>query len=261
MKVQALQNLMVSIAMKKSMASELQDADFPRVHRTREEQEALTGLYRQTAAERSPNLDVHRLQRTDATGHLQADGGNLLFGKDGQAIVSPHQLPADLAKYGFRLAVAEIFSKDGDEDHIRLRLTWSRNGAEQILTERQKKLTRRYFNNVYWKVFGFLNPEAVSLQGDQSPVRGSIITLNFTGVMNASQVEGNLADVRDLKVIDGDGHIRCDLRRENPVLEWTPSNQSLEEVIDSALADTPARDTRVPRMICPERPSRSQKAT
>ncbi len=243
-------NIMVSISMLKFMASELVKAGFQNILRTKEQQEAMNRLSEQ----RTPGKDVYRLGRTDAAGNKVADGGNLLFGKDGQKIVSPTKLAADLKKQGYSLIVAETFEKQGDEEHIRLRLTWSLNATSEIcLTDKQKSVARRYFDGVYWKMFGFFNQEALSLEGDASPVKGSIVTLNFSGVMNQANVQLRRNEIRDLQMI-AEGHFRCIFRppATGQSVDWRPGDDMIgattEEVVKAAF-------DREPPTFCPSHPT------
>lgn len=203
---------MVSISVLKAMAGDLVKAGFTRVYRTRDEQAKLTALYTAKAAEKTPSLDVARLGRADMAGNQQVDGGYLIFTAEGQKMVTPTNLVTDLTKQGFHLAVAETFEKEGDE-HIRLRMTWSKNSsAHSLLGERQKAVARAYFDRTYHKLFGFNNPESVGLEGESSPIQGSIVTLNFSGVMNAAEVSQNQGSVREVRMTDQDGHLACPLR-------------------------------------------------
>ena len=213
MRTQNLDNIMVSISVLKAMAGDLVKAGFTRVYRTKEDQAKLTALYAQTAAEKTPSLDVTRLGRTDAAGNQQVDGGYLIFTAEGQKMVTPTSLVADLTKFGFRLAVVETFEREGDDRNIRLRMTWSRNSqANCLLGERQKAIARKYCDLVYHKLFGFNNPESVGLEGDESPIRGSIVTLNFSGVVDSRQLSQNQGLVRLVRMTDENGHLACPLR-------------------------------------------------
>lgn len=213
MKIEKLQNVMVSISVLKQMAGDLVKAGFTRVYRTRAEQERLTALYTTKAAEKTPSLDVGRLGRTDAAGNQQVDGGYLIFTADGQKMVMPMSLIDDLLKAGFHLAVAEVFEKEGDDRNIRLRITWSRNSASDImLTEHQEKIALKYFDQTYWKLFGFFNPRSIDLAGDQCPIQGSIVTLNFSGAMKPDQVKTCTGNIREVRMTDADGHLACPLK-------------------------------------------------
>lgn len=213
MKLQNLDNIMVSISVVKAMAGDLVKAGFTHVKRTKAQQAELTALYTTKAAEKTPSLDVSRLGRTDATGNQQVDGGYLIFTAEGQKMVTPTNLVADLTKQGFHLAVAETFEQEGDETRIRLRMTWSRNStAHSLLGERQKAVARAYFDKTYHKLFGYNNPESASLEGDQNPIQGSIVTLNFSGVMKLEQVKTCAGLIREVRMTDQDGHLACPLR-------------------------------------------------
>jgi hypothetical protein len=241
MKITELPNLMVSIAVRRDLAGDLLAAGFTKVFRTIAQQTALTALYETKAAEKTPHLDIGRLGRTDATGNRQVDGGYLLFTAGGQLAVTPKSLVADLTKYGFHLAVVEVFEKEG-EQNVRLRMTWSRNPVTPVtLTEQQKKVARDYFNRTFHKMFGFFNPESVGLDGDASPIKGSIVTLNFSGVMNAAQEAQNRKATRHVRMVDQDGHLRCDLHETADPVQ-SPGPVATAAVVDRAF---PAR--------CPER--------
>lgn len=228
MKIQNLQNVMVSISVLKTMAGDLVKAGFTRVYRTKTQQAELTALYEAKAKENTPNLDPLRLGRTDAAGNEQADGGYLIFTAQGQKMVTPSGLVADLTKFGFHLVVIEIFQREGDEEHIKLRLTWSRNTqAFTILDDRHKKVVRKYFDLVYHKLFGFNNPESVGLEGDHRPISGSITTLNFSGVMKAEQVKTCAGQIREVRMTDADGHLACPLR--NPAAKTAPNTRRCPE--------------------------------
>ena len=243
MKTQNLQNLMVSISLKKASSGNLLKIGLSQVFRTKADQQRLTDLYATKAADKTPNLDVYRLGRNDLDGKL-ADGGYLLFTKEGQKMVTPANLPDDLKAFGFHLTVAEIFEKEGDPDHIRLRLTWSRNSSAKMtpLDDRQKKTARRYFDLTYWKIFGFFNPEALSLEGDRSPIQGSIVTLNFSGVINA----GHQSEVREVRMTDADGHLACPIiptacPERTPERFLKAGHSTLHELVQEAFPPSPRR--------------------
>jgi hypothetical protein len=252
-----LENLMVSIGMLKCKADDVLEAGFPLVYRTKTEQEALTALYEEHARTATPHLDVYRLQRTDNAELVEADGGYLLFTKDGQRIVTPTVLVADLAKFGFILTVAEIFQRESDEkpeeEHIKLRLVWSWGDSttEFKPNDDQKKIARRYFNRVYWKLFGFYDLDSVSLEGEKSPIRGSIVTLNFSGVMNAENEDKHRDEVRLVRMVDQDGHLACPLRPPPTPDEWRLGSPiSAVPALKKAIGDTyrlPYTDEAPPR--------------
>lgn len=221
MKITALQNVMVSIGLKTVNSGDLLKIGLPRVFRTKADQQRLTDLYAAKATDKTPTLDVFRLGRTDGAGNQQADGGYQIFTTEGQKMVTPSVLAADLAKYGYHLTVAEVFQAEGNEEHIKLRLTWSRSSSTKVtLDDRQKKAVRKYFDLVYWKLFGFYNLEAVSLEGEVNPIQGSIVTLNFSGVVNDRQVDHSA--IREVKMVDQDGHISCPLRVTTPAAPAVP---------------------------------------
>ena len=244
MKIAGLQNVMVSIGMMKAMAGDILGAGLPHVFRTKKQQEATNLLYTSIAEVNTPCLDVFRLQRTDQDGEIQADGGYVLFGKEGQEIVSVRDLTIDLEKNGFHLAVAETFEKEGDGKRMKLRLTWSRNSETRTsLTGPQKLLVHKYLNKVYWKLFGFYNQDSVSLEGDTNPIQGSIITLNFSGVLNGKQVADNLTLIRDVRMIDSQGHLRC-LPRD-PVVTAT---YNAAKVLENSTSPSPSSESQKPAM-------------
>lgn len=235
MKIQNLQNLMVSIAMKQNQFGDPNNVGLPVVFRSRQEQAQLTTLYERAAAINTPNLNIDRLNRQDATGNRQVDGGYLIFAALGQKTVTPKNLVTDLTKFGFHLSVVEFFQKEGD-DKIRLRLTWSKNSLTKVqLDDRQKEAVRKYFNKTYWKLFGFFNPEAVSLEGDKSPIKGSIVTLNFSGMM-APNVEQNQM-VREVRMTDADGHLACPII-QSPVVTPAAAPYRCPERTPARLAAT-----------------------
>lgn len=262
MKITNLQNLMVSISMLKNMACDLLSAGFTNVFRTKADQEKLNARYEAKAEKTTPSLDVHRLGRTDAAGNTQVDGGRLIFTAEGQKVVTPKNLVDDLTKHGYHLAVAETFEKEGDKN-VRLRLTWSKNASTKVrLSDCQKKVARKYFDLTYWKIFGFFNLEALSLEEERSPIKGSIVTLNFSGVMNAGQALHK--DIREIRMVDEDGHLACPIistasatPQRYPEPPGNPA-QSAESAFDQGLKSS----IREPRRICPDRtPERFLKAS
>lgn len=239
MKIQELQNVMVSIATRKNKANDLLNAGFSRVFRTREQQGALTSLYEKTAKNQTPNLDVHRLGRTDSAGQAQVDGGYLMFKEQGQQIVSPRLLVPDMERVRFNLAVAEVFQKEGD-DNVRLRLTWSRGGTEITLGHQKAAVVLRYMNKTYWKLFGFFNPKTVSLEGDANPIQGSIVTLNFSGIMPNPPPAQHVDQIRYLRMVDADGHIRCERQNGNGKRDFSRTYQPPTSTKDMGLDFTTA---------------------
>lgn len=238
--IQDLQNIMVAIGLKSVNSGDLKKIDLPRVFRTKADQQRLTDRYAAKAADKTPALDVFRFGRIDAAGNQQADGGYLIFTSEGQKMATPKNLVADLTKYGYHLTVAEVFQAEGNEEHLKLRLVWSKNSSAKVtLDDRQKKAVRKYFDLVYWKLFGFYNLEAVSLEGDTNPIKGSIITLNFSGVVNDRQADHSAA--REVRMTDADGHLACPIiQSAAPAVphrcpERTPA-RSLDEAMDQATA-------------------------
>lgn len=248
---------MVSIAMKTHMASDVQDAGFTRVFRTTAEQQVLTALYEKTAETKTPSLDLDRLNRADLAGNKQVDGGYQIFTAISPGAVSSHQemvSPQDLAKslelFGYHLAVAEVFQREGDEAHLKLRLTWSTNSpAHASLTQKQQTVVDKYLGLAYFKLFGFYNLAAVSLAADQSPISGSIVTLNFTGVAPK-------AAERFVRMTDQDGHLRCEPRATEVFL----GDASTQALADRAFSPASRPDDkafiRSQSVRCPERKPR-----
>lgn len=244
MKIEKLQNVMTSMAMLERMAGNL---PFRMVFMTKAEQEATNRLYAENAKTQTPSLDVHRLHRENSAGVTQADGGYLKFGKDGQKAVCPRYLVADLTKQGYRLIDALILKKEGDvnergEQRVHLRFYWALNAAKVLhLNEEQQDVARDWFNKPFHMVFGYFNPAAASLQGDSSPIKGSIVTLNFSGVMNAQSEQNRADEIREIRMTDQAGHLACPLRK--PATAGT--------VVTTPIVP----DRREAPRWCPERPS------
>lgn len=194
-----IQNFMFSIRVNAAMTLKLKNAGLPHVFRSKAEQEAITALYAKAAGEEK----AFRLNRTDTAGNIQADGGNLRFGKDGQENVFPGTAIPDLEKHGYTLIVAEVLEKEGDNGYGFLRLTLSVNGKRVMLSGGVRDLIDLLMGRFYRKCYAYHNEEALSLQGDKSPVQGSIITLNFGGPMPENEVKQKAEFLRHLRILEG----------------------------------------------------------
>ena len=237
------QNVMVSIAFDPTKSRDLMEVGLlPKVLRTKAQQAQLNELYLTQASVITPSLDVNRLNRTDAAGNKQVDGGYLIFSALGQKNVTPRKLVADLTKLGYCLVVVEIFEQEG-KDKRKLRLTWSlKIGATVTLEKRQAQVVRKYFDLSYFKLFGFRNLKAVSLEGNQSPIQGSIVTLNFSGV--------NAPADREVRMCDDCGHFQClpiETTTKAPA-DRHPIGGTTTEVVDKAFSVGIGTQ-------CPSRPS------
>lgn len=240
---------MASFSVLESMAKDLTSAGFLLVERSIADQKAITQRYEQAAKVASPKADVFRLGRTNAAGVLQADGGHLKFGRDGQKLICPKDLVADLSQNGYHLFRVEILRQEGDLDEkdrqrIRFRLYWTSGDEPKLeLTDPQKKVARDFFNGSYHKLWSFFNASAAPGR----PMQGSSVTLNFSGVMKAEQAKELADEIRDLRLIDHD-HFRCVPRStKSQVEDWHPGDT--ESVVNAAFGG------RKPRQHCPNWPS------
>jgi len=201
------QNVMVSMAISANQVEKLLDASLPHIFRTRAEQEARTKMY-ETAAKK----DVYRLNRVDGAGNLQADGGNLLFGQNGTNNVCPSKTRADLVANGYILVVAEIFEKEGAGGRGFLRLVYAKIGEEIRLSEEAERIVANLTGHTYKYAHGYFNSEAMAMPDEDSPISGSISTLNLTWpIYDGKEVKKIKANggQKFLRVIDSDGHVRC----------------------------------------------------
>ncbi len=228
MKIKDLQNVMLSFAIKGQYAKELIAISVPYVFISRDEQEATKKLYEDGAKQDTPNLDIYRLDRMDSAGLPIPDGGYLHFQQGGQKVVCPLSLANDMEDLGFYLAVEELVEREGEENW-KYRLVWSRNSSSHLeLVGKRRLAARKYLGQAYFKVFGFYNPVARSIQGDKSPIQGSIVTLNFSGVISGDKYSENLPLLRDAKMVDADGHIQCILRDPQAVAAYKAAAEVIE---------------------------------
>jgi len=202
------QNVMVSMAISANQVEKLIAAGLAHIFRTRAEQEARTKMYEQTA----PKKDVYRLNRVDGTGNLQADGGNLLFGQNGTGNICPSKTQQDLVNNGYILVVAEVFEKEGAGGRGFLRLVYAKNGVEVRLSDDLEVKISVITGHTYKYCHGYFNAEAQTMPSKNSPISGSISTLNLTWpIYNGKEVKQVkvAGEQKFLRVIDVNGHVRC----------------------------------------------------
>lgn len=198
-----VENFMFSIKVNGAMTEKLIRAGLPHVFRGKAEQARLTALYAKVAGEKK----AFRLNRKDTAGNVQADGGDLRFGKEGQGNLFPGAATVDLEKDGYKLIVAEIFQKEGDCGDGFLRLVYALEGNKVEHNQTVWDLVALLLGRFYRKCYAYYNDEAVSLHQETDPVKGSIITLNFGGPMQNPELTQKAAALRYLRITGG-----CHLR-------------------------------------------------
>ncbi|MDD4332765.1 MAG: hypothetical protein PHT51_01495 [Patescibacteria group bacterium] len=207
-------HIMVSLRANRNMVERGRKLGLPYVFRTKQQQKELTALYAAKAGE----AKAFRLEREDTAGNPQADGGNLVFGRNGQENIHLWSLLDDLSKAGYGLTIAEVFQKESDSNGVGfIRFVFTHDKAVVMPTffevsEEQERFMTLLFKRLYRKVHGFRNNAAVSLEGEQNPIQGPIITLNVAGpVTEARELEERRPYRRDLRLLDELGHFRCPL--------------------------------------------------
>jgi hypothetical protein len=209
-------HIMFSVRINQKQVEQAKKLGFQKTFRSWADQKALTALY----AEKAGKEKAFRLERTDTAGNRQADGGNIIFKKEGVENIYPFPAFTDIADY-YGLSIAEVFWKQGDNGAGFLRLTFSRGipsaPPEIELTEDQNLFVNKIIDRPFRKLYGFFNEEAVSLQGDKSPIKGSVVTLNIAGaITDANEIAERKDSFRDLRIFDDGKHFRCPLRSSLP---------------------------------------------
>lgn len=170
------------------------DAGVPFNVRTTQRQNELTTKNAQAA--QAAGRDGFRGDRIDAAGNVQADTDAPVFGWDaeGRQSVSLRHVLADVrAKFGWEVTAVSMFRKEGDRMYFLVIVLEDK--PAMAMTPALHALLGKAMDRVYGHLHVYRN-----LDGS--------VTVNPAHALD----EGQAGEIRDLRLIDREAHMRCVLR-------------------------------------------------